>query len=78
MLLKVVGMEMQPENVAGKTFVGSFGLLPLGLRWDPSGLGNRVPNKGSAHHHHKLGLHHFSPKPIMRQGNKLETPNYLP
>lgn len=31
MLLKVVGMEMQPENVAEKTFVGSFGLLPLGL-----------------------------------------------
>lgn len=50
MLLKVVGMEMQLENVAEKIFVGPFGLLPLGLHWDPSGLVNRVPNKGSAHH----------------------------
>lgn len=60
-----------------KTFVGSFGLLLLRLVWDPSGLVNRVPSKGSAHHHHKLGLHHFNPKPTMTQENKPETPNCL-
>lgn len=69
-------MEMQSENVAEKTF-GLFGLLSLGLHWDPSGLINRAPSKGSAQNHHKLGLHHFSPKPTMRQENKLATPNYL-
>lgn len=53
-------MEMQSENVAEKTF-GLFGLLSLGLHWDPSGLINRAPSKGSAQNHHKLGLHHFTP-----------------